>query len=74
MGFSENHSQALSYILNGYFLSSYAVVILHAQICSVVRMINYINCSSVASQRKRMRYCDEGLQNNSMLVITPVMK
>lgn len=39
MGFSENHSQALNYIVNGYF-SSYSVVILHAQICSVVRMIN----------------------------------
>lgn len=64
MDFFENHSQALFYVMSGY---SFFVVILHAPICPVVhpKVYKLLRWSSVPSQ---------GLQNNCMLVIKPVIK
>lgn len=53
---SENHSQALSYVSNGYFLTSYIVVVVsRAQICSAVSPKNdkLHHLSSVAPQKKK---------------------
>lgn len=41
---------------------------------SVPRIINCSICHLLAQKKKRMRYCDGGLQHICMLVITPVMK
>lgn len=67
--------------MSGYFLSScvvvvVVVVILHAQIYYVASPENdkLLHLSSVASQKGRMRNCDDDLQNNCVLVSTPVMK